>query len=205
MKKISDNSGLSLLEVLVAMAIFIAATVSVLTFINQGFFIQNFSLEQTIAIQEAKRGVDVMVREIREAQPADTGAYPIVEADDQQLIFYGDFDKDSAVERVRYFLDGSEFKKGVIEPRTSPIEYVEADEQVTILSRYVRNETDPVFVYYNGDWPGDTISNPLTTPAGISDVRYINVRLNINVRPTVAPSDFLLLTDIQLRNLKDNL
>jgi len=119
---------------IVALGIFIMVIGTVMYFVNQGFQVQNFSLEQTIAIQEARRGVSSMVREIREIQIADTGAYPIVSADDHEFIFFSDMDKDEAVERVRYFLDGSDFKKGVIEPRTNPTQYVLGDEVVNTLS-----------------------------------------------------------------------
>jgi prepilin-type N-terminal cleavage/methylation domain-containing protein len=199
------QSGVTLLEILVALSIFIIASSAVVVFIRQGFQVQNFSLEQTIAISEAKRGVETMVREIRETQIADTGAYPITEADDQQYIFYSDIDKDNAVERVRYFLDGTDFKKGTIEPQTNPVQYVEADEVVVTLSQYVRNGTDPIFTYYNGDWPTDSINNPLSTPAAVADVRLVSMSLSINVRPSSAPSDFVLKSDVHIRNLKDNL
>ena len=39
----------------------------------------------------------------------------------------------------------------------------------------------------------------------INEVRLINVILKINVTPLVAPNDYYVETDIQLRNLKDNL
>lgn len=204
MQVITNNKGLTLLEVIVALGIFIMVSGTVYYFMLQGFEVQNFSLEQTIAIQEANRGVSTMVKEIREMQISDDGAYPIASAEDYELIFYSDMDKDNAVERVRYFLDGSDFKKGVIEPRSNPIEYVVGDEIVHTLSQYVRN-TVPVFVYYNGDWPIDVINNPLITPAAVADIRFINVNLRVNVRESVAPSDFLLQSNVQIRNLKDNL
>lgn len=193
------------MEIMVAIGIFTMVSGTVYFFMVQGFQVQNFSLEQSISIQEAHRGVSTMVKEIREMQIADDGAYPIVSAEDSELIFYSDMDKDSDVERVRYFLDGTEFKRGVIEPRSNPIEYVAGDEVVNILSQYVRNSATPVFIYYNGDWPADVVNNPLTTPAPVADIRFINVNLRVNVRENVAPSDFMLMSNIQIRNLKDNL
>jgi len=202
---IKNCQGMTLLEIIVALGIFIMVTGTVMFFVNQGFQVQNFSLEQTIAIQEAQRGVSTMVREIREIQIADDGAYPIVLAQDSEFIFFSDMDKDDAVERVRYFLDGSIFKKGVIEPRTNPTQYVLGDEVINILSQYVRNSTTPIFIYYNRDWPSDEVNNPLAAPASVADIRFININLRVNVRESVAPSDFLLKTDVQIRNLKDNL
>jgi type II secretory pathway pseudopilin PulG len=199
------EQGMTLLEILVAIGIFILAIAAIYVFINQGFRFQNFSLDQTAAIQEARRGVETLVRQIRETQISGIGTYPIVEADAQELIFYSDIDKDTDVERVRYWLDGTDFKKGTIEPRFGPIEYVESDEVVVTLSQYVQNGADPVFYYYNRDWPADTVNNPLSVPAVVTDVRLVQVRLIINVNPAQAPSDFTLESNVQIRNLKDNL
>lgn len=201
----SDRRGVTILEVIMATAIFVIGVGVLYYFITQGVRVESFSLDQSSAIAEARRGIETMSREIREIQIADNGAYPVIEADNQQFIFYGDIDKDDSVERVRYFLDGTDFNKGTIEPRTNPTVYLEADEQVVTLSRYVRNDTLPIFTYYNGSWPGDEVNNPLATPADVTDVRYVNIFLRINVKPSIAPSDFDLSTDVAIRNLKDNL
>ena len=175
-------------------------------FIKESYRIQNFSLGQTTAITEATRGVETMVKEIREALPADTGAYSIESADNFELIFYADYDRDQAIEKIRYFLVGSDFNKGVTEASGSPLAYLPEDEIVTTISRYVRNEADePVFVYYNGDYPGDVINNPLSTPVDVVQLKLIHVYLKINVFPEQAPQDFELESDVQIRNLKDNL
>lgn len=202
---LQDQRGLSLLEIIIAVSIFVIATGAVMGFVIQGARVQDIAFGQNIAISEARRGVETMVREIREIQTADNGAYPLVTADDFELIFYGDIDKDSSVERVRYFLDGTDFKKGTIEPRSNPVAYYASDEVIVTLSRYVRNEALPVFTYYNGDWPGDVINNPIPTPADVTEPRFVNVFLRINVKPNTAPTDFDLTSDVQMRSLKDNL
>lgn len=205
-KQLQQNTqGITLLEVIVSVAIFVIATGIVSSFVIQGSRVQDIALGQNTAITEARRGVETMVREIREIQIADNGAFPLITADDFEFTFYGDIDKDSSVERVRYFLDGTDFKKGTIEPRTNPVSYYTSDEVIVTLSRYVRNTSTPLFTYYNGDWPGDVVNNPLPTPADITDPRFVNVYLKINVKPNTAPTDFDLTSDVQIRSLKDNL
>jgi len=207
MKKIKDNHfGLTLVEILVALGIFLVITTLVWTFVKQSYFFQSFALEQTTSINEAQRGVETMVKELREAMPADTGAYPIEKADNFEMIFYSDYDGDNSVEKVRYYLDGSDFIKGVTEPTGVPLQYLSQNENIVILSRYVRNtQEEPVFVYYNGDYPGDTENNPLTTPAEPTVLKLVHVYLKINAIPEKAPKAFLLESDVQIRNLKDNL
>ncbi len=197
--------GFSLVETLVAMGALTVILTSLYFFVSYFKKVQDYSLEQSLAITEARNGIETMVKEIREIQIANNGAYPIVTADDNTFIFYSDIDKDNSIERVRYFLDGTQFKKGTIEPRTNPVMYVDADEIVTTITSYVNNTTTPVFTYYNGNWPSDTANNPLTTPANPTMVKYITIQLVINVAPAKAPQDFHLISDVAIRNLKENL
>ena len=99
-----SGRGFTIIETLTAIAIFsllIAATGGLVATIYK---IHDFAFEQTIAADEARRGADVMIKEIRQARYGDNGAYPIEKAADKEFIFYADIDGDGAAERVRYFL-----------------------------------------------------------------------------------------------------
>lgn len=195
----------TLIETIMVIFIFTLALVAISTFIVNGYRTYKFNFEQIVAISEARKGIETMVKEIREAKTGDNGAYALIQAGDFEFIFYGDIDKDSQTERVRYFLDGSNFKKGVIDPTGDPPEYLSVNEIVKILSRYVRNDSVHVFIYYNGDWPADTINNPLPTLTRLADTKLMHVYLKINVDPNRPPLDFELESDTQIRNLKTNL
>jgi len=190
--------GITLMEMLVAIAVFVLATIVVAVFIFQNFQAQNFSLEQSAAVDEARKGVETMVKELRETLPGDTGAYPIESAENLELIFYADYDRDDAIERVRYWLDGTDFKKGVIEASGNPLQYVGVEDE-KIISRYVQNGETPIFTYYNSELASST------TPADPNEIKLINVYLEINVNPNKAPINFELESDVSLRNLKENL
>lgn len=92
-----------------------------------------------------------------------------------------------------------EFKKGIINPTASPIQYPLDQEQVTILSSYVRN-APPIFTYF--DSSGQEI---IEAPARLIDTKMIRLYLIININPRRAPQDFELQSTVQLRNLKTNL
>ncbi len=96
--------AMTLVEALVALFIFsvLIAGIFGLTFIL--YRTKSYEWEQSLAIAEARRGVEKMVREIREAREGENGAYPIEYAGDKEFIFYSDVDDDGKVERVRYFL-----------------------------------------------------------------------------------------------------
>ena len=110
-------SGFTLIETIVTIAIFSLAMGAVMGFIVMAYRTHGYIWQQSSAIGEARRGIETMVKEIREARPGDDGSYPIEFAGDKEFIFYSDIDKDGATERVRYFLgtagSGSQTKKCV--------------------------------------------------------------------------------------------
>jgi len=200
------QKGFSLVETLIVIFTFGLAVVTLGNFILSSYHAYNYNFEEIAAINEARRGVETMVKEIREAKTGDDGSYPLVQAGDLQFIFFSDIDRDGAVERVRYFLDGSNLKKGVVKSSGDPPQYNLSSETITVLSRYVRNGTSlPIFTYYNGDWPADKVNNPLPTLTRLSDTKLMHVYLIINVDPNRPPDNFELESDTQIRNLKTNL
>ena len=193
-------------EVLVVIFAFSFAIATLGNFILTSYRAYNYNFQQIAAINEARRGIEIMVKEIREAKTGDDGSYPLVQAGDLQFIFYSDIDLDAVTERVRYFLDGSNLKKGVIKSSGDPPIYDLSGETISILSQYVRNAaSSPIFTYYNGDWPADTINNPLPTLTRLSETKLMHVYLKINVDPNRPPDNFELESDTQIRNLKTNL
>ena len=188
------------MEVVFIMVITVMVVYVTSTFIVRGFRSSVFAEEQNIAIRNARKINQLMVNEIREGIRSEAGDYILDTTDPQEFIFYGDIDKDSNVEKIRYFLDNSVLKRGVTKPSGSPVEYVALDEVITEVAYYVNNQSEPIFTYY--DRNNTLISDP---PSGKTRVKLINISLKINVTPTVAPNDYYVEMDAQLRNLKDNL
>jgi hypothetical protein len=201
-----NEKGTSIIEAIVLIFVFAMAMTVLSIFIINTYRAYNFNLQQVVAINESRRGIETMVKEIREATWGEDGSYPIVEAGDDHFIFFSDIDQDTAVERVRYFLDGTSLKKEVLKPTGDPPQYVPGSETVLTLSTYVRNSGSiPVFKYYNGDWPQDTVNNPLPTLTRLTDTKLMHIYIVINVDPARPPDDFILESDTQIRNLKTNL
>jgi len=192
------KTGMTLIESLVFILIFSLVLGAIFDLTILTYRTQGYSFQQSISIGEARRGIETMVKEIREAKLGDDGSYIIEEAQDYEFVFYSDIDKDQAAERVRYFIDGSDFKKGVINPTGWPIRYPSENEEVSILSQYVRNAS-PIFRYYDGE------GIELPSPARLKDTKLMRVFLVINVNPNRPPQDFILESSVQIRNLKTNL
>ena len=319
--------GFTLIESLVTVVVFTLATIALMGFISLGYKVYGYTKEQSIAINEARKGIEIMVKEIRQARQGDNGSYAIEKADDKEFVFYSDIDGDGKTEKVRYFLgitdsgtltkecvsfsqggtcgvsfsgfltgtlksaqiqisiegdlgasneyadisldgrnlgafcksqctdcagtwqgtatfdvtndandgflgfladasnrvdascnwqnpnhsmkarfelswteevigSGHQFKKGVIKPIGAPPTYPPAQEEITILSSYVRN-TPPIFQYF--DVNNEEIN---ILPARLKDTKLMKVYLVINSNPERPPQDFGLESFVQLRNLK---
>ena len=63
-----DQHGVSLLEVVIALGIFAAATVVTSTYIFQGYTANRYALEMSDAVEHARTGIAAMAREVREAR-----------------------------------------------------------------------------------------------------------------------------------------
>jgi type II secretory pathway pseudopilin PulG len=98
------KKGFTLIETIVTISVFFLIFGLITTFIVSNYRTQGYAKEQAQAVDEARRGIEVMVRDIRGAKIGADGSYPIERADDKQFIFYNDIDGDGKVERVRYFL-----------------------------------------------------------------------------------------------------
>lgn len=192
------SKAFTLIETIVAIAIFTIVLSAVSALILMSYRVQNYSWQQSTAVGEGRKGIETMVKEIRKAQAGDDGSYSIEKAEDFQFIFFSDINNDGKAERVRYFIDGTNFKKGVIMPSGFPAVYNPASEQFFVLSSYVRN-TPPIFRYFDGN------NQELLAPARLHDTKLMRMRLVINVNPNRPPQDFVLESDVQIRNLKTNL
>ena len=203
--KTHKEKGITLIEVLIVMVItgVLGLGLVSLQFIlgkNQLVIINSYK-----SVDDANSSVTRFIREIRSARDSYNGAYLLEKVDDQEIIFYSDIDYDDSVEKVHYFLSGTNFIKGIIEPYGYPVQYPEDQEKQTILTTNVRNELNPVFYYYNSDWPQDTLNNPLVQSLRLSETRIVKIYLVVNIQTNDPKSDYILESFSQIRMLKDNL
>jgi type II secretory pathway pseudopilin PulG len=97
----------TLIETLVAITVFTLAMAGAMGFIVMAWRTHSYTWEQSIAIQEARRAIEMFTKEIRETRQGDDGSFPLARTDDKEIIFYADIDKDEATERVRYSFGSS--------------------------------------------------------------------------------------------------
>jgi len=196
------NGGYSIIELIIA--------VSILTMIigaYGAFQADVFSLNRLIQTglnnqYEAKKIIRPFANEVRGASFSSQGSYPIAEAATSTLTFYSNIDSDSYVEKIRYFLEGKTFKKGITKPSGSPLAYNQNNEQISQIVHDV--VPAQIFYYYDSGYNGTSLTAPLAFPVTPAEVRLIKVILKIDSDPNNKPYAIEVETQVSIRNLKDN-
>ena len=189
-----NQKGFSFIELSVAITIFLLIVSIVSAYLIQGFKIGVFNTEQQEAVESARRAMEIMTKNIRGANNSERGDYSLSAIEADNFIYYTDTDDDDTMERVEYFIEGLELKQTITEP--GELNDYTGPSTTTILTDYVNNVENPLFEYYDSDYNETSL---------INEIRLIKIKLEINVTPERAPDNYDLESDINLRNLKDNL
>jgi type II secretory pathway component PulJ len=209
MKKIFTKKGMSLIDMMIAISIFTIGIGGFTMLFVRTWESNKFIIETGQTSMMASRSVQQLTSELRKIRQSDGGDYPIKAGDDFSLTVYLDVDKDGVTERVHYYLSNEKLKKGVTKPTSgTPPTYPSADQVTTDMANYVMNtSTQPIFYYYNKDYPGDTVHNPLNLSPSlpVGEVKLIRIHLWINIKPNTAPDNINFESFVDLRNLNENL
>lgn len=201
--KHDSKSGFTLIEVLVSMFILTLMGLAIYSF-QKNIFSFNRIISSGLTVQyEAQRALKSMSAEIRTASPSSLGAYAVVQTATSSFTFYSNIDSDSFKERIRYFIDGTTLKKGVIKPFGTPLTYNPTNEVISELVHDVAIVATSTFSYYDANYDGTT--QPLAEPVNIVAIRLVKITIVIDKDPQAPPGPLTLTTQISMRNLKDNL
>lgn len=199
-----NSRGVTLVELVVAIGIFALLSLGAAEIIIIGFR-SNAAIWEHLEVQrDARRAVQQVVNVVRQAETSSVGAYPVAGAGANELIVYSNIDNNGYRERVRFFLDGTTLKKGIITPSGSPLVYETATETITDVANNVTNVSlgTPIFSYYNSVYTGTEAA--MVQPVVVGDVRIISVRLILDKNPNVLPGAYDVESFAQIRNLKLN-
>jgi prepilin-type N-terminal cleavage/methylation domain-containing protein len=197
--------GLTIIEMLVAIAILAIGMQGFTMLFLRTWTLNSYALEMGQSSMAVSQGVGKIENYIRGARQGDDGSYPIASANDNDLVVFSDFDKDGVTERLHFYKNGQSVIMGLRDPSgTIPRTYAAGDQQtITIASHIVNDASTPIFYYYNENYPGDTVNNPMTVPVTISNVRLMKIFLKINIDPNRAPDNVEMQTFVEMRNLSD--
>jgi len=197
--------GFTILEVVIALFLFTSIIGTVTIFFVYYLRNYSFSFEENQLVNISQSGMTQMIRQIREARNGENGAWPIVDASDTSLTFYSDVSNDGRTDRVRYFVDGTDLKRGVVEPTVPPVTYPLATENITTIATNLNLGSAAIFTYYNGNWPTDTLNNPLAQSSRQLNTRYVTIYLKIDIQTNFGAEPYELTSGVQIRSMKDNL
>lgn len=189
--------GYSTLEVLVSITVFIFALFAIVSSVQYFYRTNAYAIEQSSAVTSAQRGVESVIKALREAAYASNGAYPIVAIGPNDVTFYADVDTDSYIEKVRYYVQGTSFLRDVTDPTGDPPTYG-APQTTSLISETVRNIDQGVTLFEYYDESGVRMNDY----SAIADVRFIAMNIVVNVDPNRLPNQFTLRSTAALRNLK---
>ena len=204
MKFYKNTQGFTLIEVLTTVSIFIVIMIAVSAF---QYNVLNYNRTGAVALtnaQEIQSLIKTIAKELRSTESGSDGSYAIFAAATSSITFFADVDSDGNKEKVGYYITDTTIYRGVIKPTGSPALYNQNNETKKILVTGIRNDSSvPIFEYYDSMYSG--MSTPMTYPLNLTSIRLVKVSLTIDTDPNKAPILRTYSTQINLRNLKDNL
>ncbi len=196
MEKHIRNAGFTLIETMIWIAVFTMIMIAIIGTLIYFYRTDRYALEQASAIASGQRGIDEMVRTMRQASYSASGAYPIISFGPDEFTFYSNANSNASIEEVSYYISGSSLYEDVINPSGNPPVYTAASTTYDV-SDYVRNIAQNVgaFSYY------DASGNLITDYSKIGDVRYVTANLIIDVNPADQPGQLTIRSSAALRNI----
>jgi prepilin-type N-terminal cleavage/methylation domain-containing protein len=203
---VSSERGMTLVEIMVALAIVATVSIAITSFEKNIFGFKTAISDSLITAQDARTIIRTIVTELRSATPSNNGSYPITNAGTSTITFFSDYDGDGVVDQIRYFASSTKLYRGVITPTGSPLTYGTSSEKISVLAANLRNTaTTSVFSYFDGSYNGTSSTTELAQPVSVTSVRLVKVTLMLDVDQNNAPISRTYTTEVTLRNLKDNL
>ena len=187
------KKGMTFSEVIVTIAIFSIVMVGVNQLFIKSWQNYNLVMHTNEASVAANRGMSTIIDVLRRLSSGADGSYPILNASSFDLKIFSDIDKDGVMERVHYYLNGTDLMVGKSNPAYPA---VNTDSETEILIKNVVNTAaQPLFYYYDG------VNNTIANPNGsLNTVRMIEVNLFIDRRE----GDLNIESYASLRNLSEH-
>lgn len=197
------TTGFTLVEMIVVIALNTIIMLAVFATIVQLYQTNSYTFAQTAEVEAARAGILKWTQDAREMTFAADGSFPLVVLGTSTIAYFSDTDRDDDIEYIEYELSSTTLYRNVHKPTGSPPTYDYINPTtVEVVSEYVQNELQDVPIYTYYDSAGLVLTNPSTM---ITDARYIEMSIIVNIDPLRSPGEFELRTSAAPRNIKDNL
>lgn len=194
------NRAFTLVETVVVVAATMLIFIVLNTLLVYFYRTNAYTLQQSTAVEQARRGIEDAMTYLREASYGSDGSYPIASVATSSITFYANINTDPYIERVSYSVQNGTFYRAVGEPSGNPPTYVGMTVATTTIATSVVNATStPVFRYF------DNTGAELSSPVNVSKIASIQTTVVIDVNVNRAPVAFTLSGGATLRNLRNQL
>ncbi len=196
------SRGMTLVETIVSVSLFTIVMLVITGSVTTLYKYNAYTIAQTYQVYHARRGVQSLVRDVREMTYSDNGSFPLVKMEDNLIGFYSDIDRDDSVEYIEYELQADTYLlKRVYNATGTPVAYnLSSPDETYTLSEYVQNIAQGTSTFFYYDKNGDLA----TAATKVSDVRFIRTQVIVNVDAIHDPGEFMLKGSAALRNVIDN-
>jgi len=192
-KKLKYSKGFTLVELIAVISILTLTSFLAGDIIVTGLKTTRYESEQAAAVEYARKSMEIIAKDLRGANTSEKGDYPIAVAEDNELVFFNDVNGDDLMEKIRYYLDDTNLVREIYLP--GALKDYGVFGASSAIANHLNNLDIPIFTFYDSG---------STETEAINRIRMVRIRLMINVTPAIAPNDYILESDITLRNLKDN-
>lgn len=198
-------AGFTIIETVVAIFGFVVVALGLIILLEQIFSVSAKQSALLSDVDQARSVTFKITSELRNAQRGNDGSYQLVLANPQEIVFFANWDNDSNMERVHYYIKNNQLWKGVT--KFNGTAYNTSTEQSILVQRDLANGSQPVFYYYTDSYDGTAATDiPLSQPVSILQVRFIKVGLLVyNQAGKYNTGVFSVTAGAAIRNLKDNL
>lgn len=199
-RHIQGERGFTLVETIVVLALYTVLMYAVMQSVSILYKFNAYTIAQAYQVSNARRGIELLIRDVREMTFADNGTFPLARMENNLIGFYSDIDRDDSVEYVEYELSTTTLYKRIYNATGSPPTYSVTPSETHTLSQYVQNlnQATSTFAYY------DREGLPASATSTVTDIAYVEARIIVNIDPVRDPGEFMLKSSAALRNLKEN-
>ena len=193
--KNTNKQGLTIIELVVVVGIGSALIIILVAMITSAFDISRREFEQGAITEKARKEIERMSDEIRNAQyvdcnldsdTADSGEHWLIEGDDYSVTLYSNVDSDVEAEKIRYFIERDnpsekkKLKRGVTQLGASLCDF-SGTEDVQVVADKLNNvkgvnNSIPLFKYYAGNDNTSVVTAPVST---LSSVLRVGMEMHI--------------------------
>jgi type II secretory pathway pseudopilin PulG len=193
-----NKNSFTLLETMVVIAITTIVGAALASMIQSFYRTNDYVIQETTAVQSARQGLGIALKNLREASYGADGSYPIASAATSSITFFADTNGDGTVEEVKYSLVRGTLYKIITLPAGNPPSYAGQIQSTTTIATYLVNTAIvPLFTYTNSSG----VQLATTTAVDPSQIQTVTATLKVDVDPNRSPSPYTLNSTIALRNL----